>query len=80
MRHTHGLLAPLAMRLMGVHERFGAPRMWKHWVTDRAAFTRSIDHILSWDFDRIVMAHGDIIEDHGRERFEIALRELNLLD
>jgi hypothetical protein len=57
-----------------------AASMWKHWVTDRTAFSRSSEQILAWDFDRIVMAHGTPIEDHARERFEVALRELDLIE
>jgi hypothetical protein len=75
-----GFLTPLTFRLMGVHRRFAIPRMWRQWVTDRAAFARSIDAILAWDFERIVVAHGEIIEDRARERFEAALRELDLVD
>jgi hypothetical protein len=53
--------------------------MWNHWVKDRAAFDRSIERMLAWDFDRIVMAHGDIVETGGRRMLIEALRERNLL-
>ena len=75
-----GVLTGLAMRFMGIHRRFAAAKQWRHWVKDRAAFTRSIEQVLAWDFARIVMAHGDPIEDRAHDRFEIALRELQLLD
>jgi hypothetical protein len=75
-----GLLTSLALRGMGVHRRLGAAKMWRRWVTDRAAFGRSIDAILAWEFERIVVAHGDIVDENARDRFEIALRELQLLD
>lgn len=80
IHHADGWLSALALRMMGIYRRFASARMWKHWVTDRAAFSRSIDQILSWDFDRIVMSHGTPIEGAARERLEIALRELGLLD
>lgn len=73
-----GFLTPLTYRMMGIHRRFAVAKMWRRWVADRAAFTRSISQILAWDFDRIVVAHGASIEDHARERFELALREREL--
>jgi hypothetical protein len=78
IREPEGWLASLAFRVMGVHRRFAAPKMWRHWVTDRAAFARSIDEILAWDFDRIVVAHGDVVEHNAREQLWAALRERRL--
>lgn len=40
-------------------------------VRDRAALRRSIEIILGWDFDRIVLSHGDVIVANGK----VALRE-----
>jgi hypothetical protein len=74
-----GFLTPLAFRMMGIYRRFAVAKMWRRWVTDKAAFVRSIDQILAWDFDRIVVAHGASVEDHARDRFERALRERELL-
>jgi hypothetical protein len=74
-----GFLSPLAFRMLGIHRRFAMAKMWRHWVTDRAAFARSIDAILAWDFDRIVMAHGDVVERDARARFLAAVRELELI-
>jgi hypothetical protein len=80
IREPEGLLAPLAFRMMGIYRRFAMAKMWRHWVTDRAAFLRSIDAILAWDFQRIVVAHGEAVELNAREQFEVALRELALSD
>jgi hypothetical protein len=80
IRRPEGMLTSLALRLMGIHGRFAPAKQWKHWVTDRAAFTRSIEEVLAWDFERIVMAHGEPVEDRAKDRFEIALRELQLLE
>lgn len=79
IREPEGFLAPLAFRAMGIHRRFAAARMWRRWVTDRAAFAASIDEILAWDFDRIVVAHGEAVVHDAREQFEAALRELDLI-
>jgi hypothetical protein len=80
IRHPEGFLTSMALRFMGLYGRFAAAKQWRHWVKDRAAFTRSIEAVLAWDFERIVMAHGEPVDDHAHDRFEIALRELQLLD
>jgi hypothetical protein len=74
-----GLLTPLTFRAMGIYKRFAVAKMWNHWIKDRAAFDRSIERVLAWNFDRIVMAHGDIVEMGGRRMFIDALRERDLL-
>jgi hypothetical protein len=74
-----GPLASLTFRMMGIHQRFAVARMWNHWVRDRTAFDRSIAELLTWDFDRIVMAHGAIVTTNGKQRLIDALRERDLL-
>ncbi len=78
VHEASGLLAPIAMRLMGIHNRFAVARMWKYWVKDRAAFQHSIEQVLAWDFERIVMAHGDIVVEGGASMLERALRDVGL--
>lgn len=80
IREPGGVLTSLALRFMGIYRRFGAARLWRSWVTDRAAFTRSIEAVLAWDFDRIVVAHGEVLEYNARDQLEISLRELGLLE
>jgi hypothetical protein len=73
-----GWLASLTFRMMGIHRRFAVARPWKHWVKDRTAFRRSIDQVLDWEFDRIVMAHGTIVGANGKQMLIDALRERDL--
>jgi hypothetical protein len=74
-----GLLSPLTFRAMGIYRRFAVARMWKHWIEDRPAFDRSIAKVLAWDFQKIVMAHGDVVDTDAKPRFCEALRERDLL-
>ena len=59
------------LRVNGAWDRFGMSRIGRSLVRDRAALRRSLDALLEWDFDRIVVAHGDVLEHGGRA----ALRE-----
>jgi hypothetical protein len=36
-------------------------------IRDRRAARESLERILGWDFDRVVVAHGDVLERGGRE-------------
>jgi hypothetical protein len=74
-----GLLTPLALRWMGVYRRFGVMKPWRHWVADPGAFQRSLEQVLAWDFERIVVAHGDVVDQNARVQFVEALRERQLL-
>jgi hypothetical protein len=38
----------------------------KRWLGDRSLVERSIRAVLAWDFDRVIMAHGSVIETGGR--------------
>jgi hypothetical protein len=74
-----GILAPVALRAMGIYKRFGVPKMWNRWVQDKVAFQRSIDRVLAWPIERIAMAHGVIIEGNARQKLFAALRERGLI-
>lgn len=45
----------------------GATLLERVLIRDRRAAREQIDRMLAWDFDRIVLAHGDIIETGGRD-------------
>ena len=63
-----GLMAGLVFRLAGTHKRFGQSRLLRSLVRDREAAAASARHILGWEFDRVVMAHGEIIEQDAHAR------------
>lgn len=70
-RDIHWLLA-VVMKMNGAFARLGPSRLTKSLMKNRAAVRASIDEIMRWDFDRIVVGHGDNIESHGREAFRNA--------
>lgn len=67
---TH-LLLSLAVELK--HDP-GISRSFKFTLKDRAAFERSLAAVMAWDFDRIVVGHGDVIERNGKATLGLALR------
>jgi hypothetical protein len=61
------------VRLLGVPPRFGTTRFTKLLSRDRAAMRPAAHDIMAWDFDRVVLSHGDIIETDGKARMRQAL-------
>lgn len=51
----------------------GMSRPMKAGVKDKAAFQRSLATILEWDFDRVIVGHGDVIESDGKTKLRTAL-------
>lgn len=68
--HIHDSRSPTArlfFRANGMGRRFGPSRLIRRLaVSDRAALERSLERILSWEFERIVPGHGEVIEQEGR--------------
>jgi len=66
----------------GARLLFRANGMWRHFgpsrtirrigVGDRAAFRRSLERVLAWDFERIVPGHGDVVERGARDALRAA--------
>ncbi len=64
------------LTMTGAWGRLAQSRLW--WVTtrDRAAAAESLERVLAWDFDRLLMAHGDPIDSGARGRLPEALRRM----
>lgn len=68
-----GFVLRLFMRFTGVFGRFRISRMWRFMTKDRARMADDLERILAWDIRRVVMAHGDVVEDDARARMAEAL-------
>lgn len=66
----------LLMRLLRSYGRFGPSTLDPLLIRDRRAARQSLEHILSWDFDRVVVAHGEVLESGGREALRRGYRWL----
>jgi len=72
---TEPFATRLFFRLNGAYQRLTPTHIFRQTITDRRAFRASVDHILSWDFNRLVMTHGAIVETGAKERL---IRELRV--
>ncbi len=56
----------MLLRLNDCYCKFGPSRLLKSVIKDRAALRRSIDHLLDWDFDAILVSHGRNVKTGGK--------------
>ncbi len=59
-------------KLLGILGRPSMSRSFHLTVRDRAAVQASLERIQAWDFDRIILSHGQIVETGGKAAFERA--------
>lgn len=57
--------APILHWLLGATGRFGPHRLVRSMIRDRAAARASLATILSWEFDRVIVTHGEVLEQGG---------------
>jgi hypothetical protein len=71
--HAPSTLTRAFFRLTGVYGRFASSRVLRLLTRDRAAARRSVERVLSWDFDRVIVSHGEVLEHGGPEALRSAL-------
>jgi hypothetical protein len=59
-------------RLFGGYGRLSVSIVEKMVNRDRPAVRRTVDTILQWDFQRVIMAHGNVVEGNGTQAFREA--------
>lgn len=66
-QHSDSAMTKFFLTLLGSYRHFGWTKTEKRlFIKDKAAFYRSLDKVLSFDFDRVIMAHGEIVETGGK--------------
>lgn len=61
------------LTLTGTRGRLAKSRILSSMIRDRAAFAASVARVLTWDFDRVLMAHGEAVSEGGRAALAGAL-------
>ena len=69
----------LVLCAVGSKHNPGMSRPFRMAVKDKAAFQRSLEALKKWDFDRIIVGHGEIVETDGERQLTGALREAGFL-
>lgn len=66
----------LASIVIGPYPGCRFARMYRPFILDSSRFRASIEHILDWDFKRIIVAHGAVVQDDGKRAFRSAFHWL----
>ena len=69
-------LTRLYIKASGVQGKFGHSLLIRMCFRDKAKTRTSIDRLLKWDFDRVILAHGEVLETGGREAVANAFKWL----
>jgi len=65
--------------LLGVKKWPAIDRPVRMAVKDQRPFTESLQRILEWDFDRIIVAHGSVIQSNGKRELRDAAKRAGFL-
>ena len=64
----------MVMRLNRAYNKLSMTRISRSFIEDKQLWQSSIQKILDWDFDKIILAHGDPILENGKSEFEQAVK------
>jgi hypothetical protein len=70
-------LAYLMTRVLGIRPRLAPSRMMRLSMRRKTVACAEIERILQWDFERVIVAHGDIVESGGKAALREAFAWLN---
>ncbi len=71
--HGHNLATRLFFRVFGTYGRFAVSRLFKSMIKDKAAFSASCRRLFELPIERVVMAHGDVLEADAATTFRATL-------
>lgn len=64
---TKGFGMELFLRAVGAWKKPAQSRFWRFLTKDRARVSADVATVLDWDFDRIVVAHGLVIDTGAKD-------------
>jgi hypothetical protein len=75
IRYPVNALTKMILWMAGVNKgKLAQSRLWRSITKDRGAAGRSVAQMLAWNFERVVLAHGDFVEGpDAQERTRQAL-------
>jgi hypothetical protein len=60
----------LVAKIIGGYNNLSPSLLEKIATTEKDKVKKSVEKVLHWDFKRVIMAHGSIIESNGKEKFK----------
>ncbi len=76
IHNVKGIWSNIFFRLYGAYGKFGPTHLIKAIIKNKVKFSQSINTILSYDFDKIIVSHGDLVMQDGKSYFSKAFSHI----
>jgi hypothetical protein len=76
LQRTRSRLSEVYLRASGAWQRLAQTPLQRLLVRDRPAARRSLERMFAWEFERVIMAHGDIVEHDAKRKLAATLAKL----
>jgi len=67
---SYPAIVKLATKVLGGYKNLSPSLLERVATTDKEQVKESVKKVLDWDFERVIMAHGSIIENNGKQQFQ----------
>jgi hypothetical protein len=64
------IITQFASRVIGGYKSLSPSLLERVATKEKDKVRNSVEKILAWDFDRVIVAHGSIIEHQGKQKFQ----------
>ena len=64
-------VSQLAAKVIGSYNTLRPSLLEKLVIKDKAKVKASVETILNWDFQRVIMAHGSIVENNAKQQLKV---------
>lgn len=64
------------LRIAGASGKLAVSRLMRSMLKDRSKVREAVDRILDWDFERIILTHGQNVEANAKQLFREATADL----
>lgn len=78
IQHSAHTWTRLFMRLNDGYGKFGPTRICRALIKDKTLLAQTLDHLLRWDFERVIMAHGDVQTSGGKQALQAAFSRIGI--
>jgi hypothetical protein len=75
MTKISGIGPFIILNLFGTYRRFAVSKFFLKFLEDKKAFEASLGEIFSYDFDNIILSHGENVIGDAKEKLAAACRE-----
>lgn len=75
MTKASGLGAWIILHLFGTYRRFAVSRFFQKRITDKEAFEKSLRKVFDYDFENILLTHGENLMGDAKNKLAQALKE-----